>query len=57
MSAASDKFKKLITKTINDMPELSATQGTDVRYSDVLIKKGNQKAHPECIVPNDPVQS
>lgn len=43
MSAASDKYEKLIASTINSIPGLTATQGTDVRYSDVLIKKGNKK--------------
>jgi len=43
MSAASDRYEKLIASTIDSIPGLAATQGTDVKYSDVLIKKGNTK--------------
>jgi hypothetical protein len=43
MSAASDRYEKLIASSIDNIPGLSAKQGTNVKYSDVLIAKGNKK--------------
>lgn len=43
MSTASDLYEKLIASSIDSIPGLSAKQGTNVKYSDVLISKGNKK--------------
>jgi len=45
MSIASDKFEKDITKSINSLEYYSATQGTDVKYSDVKVVNLKNNKH------------
>jgi hypothetical protein len=44
MSAASDRFEKLIAESANNISGITATRPTvGTQYSDVLLKKGNSK--------------
>lgn len=47
MSAASEKFEKDVAKNIDNIPGMNAEQGKDVKYSDVLVNKGNVKTWVE----------
>ncbi len=43
MSVASEKFEKDVAKNVDNIPGMLAEQGTDVKYSDVLMTKDNKK--------------
>lgn len=47
MSAASDRFEKDVADSISMIPGVKATQGRDVKYSDVYVVKGSKSTWVE----------